>query len=220
MGKIIFCVIIAGVCFGEDEGQKYDSKFAIGVTDGLNYAIYIGDEWAEKTASAPRINIGIDSKFSLSFKFSNEWELSYLRLFYNTKHNYWDTVFVYEDRITFDNIYFSSRIEVAILRRGYLTPNIGIGFACVWPFTGTWDSYSFSYKNANNCRALFLTSKVGLNIDKYPFENTLLNFAFHTHYCIASTFDPYIHHPFVWTKGVAISESIPLRFTLALLFKL
>lgn len=227
MGRIIFLIlasviVLVSFCVGQGERTLNDeSKISLGIINGLNYVIYFDNDWSEKTTSAPRISIGINSRIKLSHQLSNVFELSYLRLFYNTKHNYWDTSSVYEDRITFNNIYVSSELGVVVLRKGVISSNIGIGLAYVWPFAGTWDIYALSYKNVNNCRTWFFLGTIGLEIDKYPFSNSILKFAFDGHYYPLETFAPqYVSHPFVWRKGVAISESIPLRFTLSLFWKM
>jgi len=42
--KIFFILIIAGLCFGQNGKSIHDSKFAIGLIGGLNYAVYV-DKW-------------------------------------------------------------------------------------------------------------------------------------------------------------------------------
>ena len=220
---ILLSLIVIGLGFGQEgNGTKGESRFALGIIVGLNYAIYYGDYWPEKTVSAPRINIGISSKFRLTSHLSNFCELSYLRLFYKTKwYDYsGDTSFRNDGRITFDNIYFSSEFEIAVLRKRLLIPLVGIGLAGIWPYQGAWDSYHLSYKNVNNCRSLYLSGKLSLELDKYPFSNSIIRLALNGHYCIIKTSFPHVSHPYFLHTGPAISDSIPLRLILFLLLKI
>lgn len=215
----ILCML--ELCFGQNGKLFHESKFAVGLTGGLNYAIYFGDHWPEKTASSPKFNIGIDSRLKVISTFCGLFELSYLQLYYNTKYNIEDTTLLPEDRITFNNVYIFSGIEMPICKKGFISPRIGIGLAYIWPFSGTWNDEKFIFKKVNNCKTLFLSGRVALELDKYPFANSILSLTIDGNYHPLVTSATYhVPHPSQLRRGVAISKSIPLRLNVSLFWKL
>jgi hypothetical protein len=220
--NLFFVLIIAGLCFGQNVNKSNkESKIAVGVMGGLNYALYYFDRWGGPANSAPRINIGINSEFKLTSHLSNIWELSYLQLFFNRgmRGYIYDSV-SYSEHYSFDNFYFSSALDISLLRNGLFTPNVIIGLAVIWPFSGIreeyfegnlWKSHLIPYAVANCSKGLFLLGAFSLEINKCPFKVGLFRITLDGNY------------GFIRTYPVSVCDvrySIPIEVKFALLFKL